>query len=246
MAHFLACKKTNDAIYIANLFFREVVQLHGVSKSIVSDRDMKFLSHFWCTLWTKFDTTLKFSTTSHPQTDGQTEVTNRTLGNLTRCLSGTRPKQLDMSLAQAKFAFNNMKNRSTSKCPFEGYTRVPRFTFDLAKVPSFVDISIKAETMAERSEQLHGKVHDHLNKSTLSYKVAKDKHRRIVEFQVGDLTMIHLRKSRFPMCTYNKLKDRQLGPMTILELPEDLYINPVFNISDLKPYFAPDDFHLAT
>ena len=82
MVHFIACHKTDDASYITDLFFREIVRLYSIPKSIVSDRDVKFLGYFWKTLWGKLGTNSYFLTTCHLQTYGQTEVMIKTLSQV--------------------------------------------------------------------------------------------------------------------------------------------------------------------
>lgn len=119
MAHFIPCHRTYDASKTAALFLQEVIRLHAVPATIVSDRDVKFMSYFWKTLWAKMGTKLLFSSAFHPQTDGQTEVTNRSLGNLLRCLVADHAASWDFVLPQAEFAFNNSVNRSTGCTPFE-------------------------------------------------------------------------------------------------------------------------------
>lgn len=87
MAHFFASKKTLDATYMATLFFQEVVRLHGVPKIITSNRDTKYLGHFWRTLWKLLATKLQYSSAYHPQTDGK--VVNWSSGNLFDALRRT-------------------------------------------------------------------------------------------------------------------------------------------------------------
>ena len=99
MAHFITCKKTNDATNIANLSFFEIVKLHGFPLSIMFDGDRTFVGHFWRTLWNKLGTNLSFSSAYHPQTDGQTEVVNRSLGNILRSIVYEHPKQWNLALA---------------------------------------------------------------------------------------------------------------------------------------------------
>jgi hypothetical protein len=86
MAHFIPCQKTSDATHIANLFFKEVIRLHGLPRSIIYDQDTKFMGHFWRTLWNMVGTNLSFSSAYHPQMDGHTKVMNRSLGDFLRSL----------------------------------------------------------------------------------------------------------------------------------------------------------------
>ena len=122
MAHFIPCSKTADASPVAHLFFREIIRLQGLPKSIVSDRDVCFTSHFWQTLWKKMGTALKFSTAYHIQTDVQTEVVNCSMGDLLRCLLGERPTTWDIVLSVAEIAYNNSVNWSTGLYPFKVVT----------------------------------------------------------------------------------------------------------------------------
>jgi hypothetical protein len=86
MAHFIPCHKSDNASHVVDLFFSEIVHLHGVPTIVVSDRDAKFLSHFWAILWLKLGTKLLFFTTCHLETDGQTEVVNRTLSTMLQAI----------------------------------------------------------------------------------------------------------------------------------------------------------------
>ena len=136
MAHFIPCHKSDDASHIASLFFREIVRLHGMPRTIVSDRDTKFLSYFWKTLWAKLGARLLFSTTCHPQTDGQTEVVNRTLSMLLRTMIKKNLKEWEDCLPHVEFAYNRAVHSTTHMCQFEiVYGFKPLALIDLLSLP---------------------------------------------------------------------------------------------------------------
>jgi hypothetical protein len=132
MAHFIPCHKSDNASHVADLFFTEIVHLHGVPNTIVLDRNAKFLSHFWRTLWFKLGTKLLFSTTCHPQTDDQTEVINRTLSTILWAILKTNLKLWEECLMHIEFAYNRSVHSTTKVSPFRVvYGFNPRAPIDL-------------------------------------------------------------------------------------------------------------------
>jgi hypothetical protein len=252
MAHFIPCHKTDDATHIADLFFREIVRLHGVPNTIVSDRDAKFLSHFWRTLWAKLGTKLLFSTTCHPQTDGQTEVVNRTLSTMLRAVLKKNIKLWEDCLPHIEFAYNRSLHSTTKMCPFEiVYGLLPRAPIDLLPLPASEKLNFDATKRAELMLKLHETTKANIEHMNAKYKLAGDKGRRQLTFQPGDLVWLHLRKERFPELRKSKLMPRADGPFKVLQrvnenaykldLPADFGVSPTFNIADLKPYLGEED-----
>ncbi|GJY43326.1 reverse transcriptase domain-containing protein [Tanacetum coccineum] len=226
--------------------FPILVKLHGVPKTITSDRDVKFVSHFWRTLWRHLGAKLQFSSSHHPQTDGQTEVTNRSLGNLLRCLVGDNKKQWDLALPQAEFAYNRSSHSSTGRSPFlVVYGRNPFTPLDLVPLPIADSYSADGEARADQIKLLHEQVRDQIMKHNLQYQTRANKHRKRVVFEEGDLVWIFLRKERFPSGRYGKLQDRADGPFRVLrrindnaykiDLPGNYGVSATFNVARKEP-----------
>jgi transposase InsO family protein len=97
----------------------KIVCLHGVPKKIVSDRGTQFTSKFWERLHEALDTQLHFSSTYHPQIDGQTERVNQVLEDMLRACALQYERSWDKSLSYAEFPYNNSYQESSKMVPFE-------------------------------------------------------------------------------------------------------------------------------
>jgi len=213
MAHFIACKRTNDVVTTSKLFFEPVVKLHGIPRTVVSDRDVKFLNGFWKSLWTKLGTRLLFSTTAHPQTDGQTEVTNRTLGSLLRTLVGKNKKSWEEMLPIAEFAYNRTPHSTTHRSPFfVVYGFDPLTPLDLISPNIHDALDFDAESRAIKIQELHEEVRQRIEKTNCHNAEQANKHKKEVVLEPGDYVWVHLRKLRFLKQRESKLDQRGDGP----------------------------------
>jgi len=188
MAHFIPCHKVDDASHIAKLFFREVVRLHGLPKTIVFDRDTKFLSHFWRTLWSRLGTKLSFSTSCHPQTDGQTEVVKRSLSTLLRVVLKGNHKSWDEYLPYIEFAYNRVVHSTTKLSLFEViYGFNPLTPLDLLPLSFFYFVHKEGVSKSQFIKDFHEKVKSNIQAQMEKIANSKNKGKRVRSFNEGDL-----------------------------------------------------------
>jgi hypothetical protein len=193
-------------------------------------------------------TKLLFSTTYHPQTDGQTKVVNRTLPTMLRAVLKKNIKIWKECLPHVEFACNRSQHSTTKKCPFEiVYGLLPRAPIDLLPLPSSEQVNFNTQKYADLILKLHETTKESIEHMNAKYKLAGSKGKKHVIFEPGDLVWLHLRKKRFHDLRKSKLLPRANGPFKVLErindntykleLLADFGVSPIFNIADLKPYF---------
>jgi hypothetical protein len=209
MTHFIPFHKTDDVTNIADLFFREIVRLHGVLKSIVSDRDVKFLSYFWKVLWGKLGTKLLLSITCHSQTDGQTEVVNWTLIQLLRVAIQKNLKNWENCLSFIEFAYNRSVQFTTEFSPFKiVYGFNPLTLMDLIHLSVDERVSLDGNRKAQVVKTLHESVRQQIEKRNCVYATKANKGGKHVVFKPGDWVWVNMCKERFLAHRKSKLQTR--------------------------------------
>ena len=118
-AHFLTLTHPFTATIVAQLYFDHIFKPHGIPRTIVSDRDKIFLSQFWQELVRLQHVSLRMSTAYHPQSDGQSEVVNRSLEGYLRCMIGEKPYEWGLWLPLAKWWYNSNWHTAIRITPYE-------------------------------------------------------------------------------------------------------------------------------
>lgn len=118
-AHFLALPHPYSASVMAKTFLDHIYKLHGMPTDIVTDRGSVFISTFWQELMKHLKVQLKLSTSYHPQTDGQTEVVNRSLETYLQCMTGDFPAKWVQWLPLAEWWYNTSHHLAIGTSPYE-------------------------------------------------------------------------------------------------------------------------------
>ena len=143
-AHFGALPNNYSATKVAELFTHMVIRLHGVSRTIVSDKDPIFTSSFWTKLFELMGTKLKMSSAYHPETDRQMDVTNRYVEQYLRAFTGDFPKQWSKCLSWAEYHYNTSHHSAIGMTPFQAvYGRLP------PSIPAYTRGSTKIQVVEE-------------------------------------------------------------------------------------------------
>lgn len=246
MIHVVPTHTTASAEGTAEIFFKEVFRMHGLPASIVSDRDSKFTSDFWQSLFKLTGTSLDMSTAYHPQTDGQTERANRTVEEMLRPYCSTRENDWDKMLPAVEFAYNSSVHASSGKTPFMlNYGFEPSTPLTLLRDPR----GNKGGDFLQKQQAAMAEAKAQLVAAQARMSRYSDQHKRDHSYKAGDQVL--LSRENLKATSAKKLAGLFIGPFTIitmvgrnaakLELPKSMRVHPVFNVSLLKPYRTADD-----
>lgn len=135
------------------MFLREIIRLHDLPKTVLSDRDPLFLRTFWKEIFSLQGSKLKLSSAYHPETDGQTEVVNQSLETYLRCFASEQPKIWSFWLSWAEYWHYTTFHVSTKTTPFEiVYGRPPPTIFQF--VPGEIECEAVARELIDRDKAL--------------------------------------------------------------------------------------------